>query len=57
MFSYIMEEIVNLFSQFQRIRFMYIRKLMTMQRYMHYKQVNFELTHEILRFYEYLYVE
>jgi len=57
MLSYIIEIIVMLFYQFLRMRFLYIRRLNTMLRYMHYKKVEPELSAEIIRFYEYLWVE
>lgn len=39
------------------MRFMYMRKLKTIKRYMQYKGIEGELSDEIMRFYEYLWVE
>lgn len=51
MLSYIIEEIIILFYQFLKRRFLYLRKLKVLQRYMHYKHIEPELSSTILRFY------
>lgn len=57
MLAYIIKEIVNLFYNFLKNKFPYLRKQQIMRRFLKAKRVERDLMRQVLNFYEYLWFE
>lgn len=57
MLGYVVREIVNLFYNFLKCRYPYLRKQQIMRRFLNAKKVDRNLVQKVLVFYEYLWFE